>query len=274
LDTYYTLLHIPAGAPAVAVEGAYRRQRERYSPQRVAALGEDVRRVAEQRLAEIDRAYAALLAARRDGAPSQDKPQGSARRSGLSRREILMAAGGALAGLLIIAVVWVLSGQSATSTRLNAAQQNRPAPEIALPALDGGTLKLSDYRGKVVLLNFWYTGCAPCREETPALEAAYKELSGKGLQIIGVNVRQNERAGPDGEADIRKFLADHGVTYPVALDTDNKAGRDYQVYVLPTSVMIDGDGKVRYLMFSAVTTKDVEALFNKLQQETAAVTRR
>src|SRR5437764_1505959 len=83
-----------------------------------------------------------------------------------------------------------------------AAPTNRPAPNFALAGIDGRTVRLSDYRGKVVLLNFWYTGCAPCREETPALEAAYKKLAPQGLQIIGMNVRANERRGADGDADI------------------------------------------------------------------------
>jgi peroxiredoxin len=283
MDTYYTLLNIPPRATPEEVEAAYRRQRERYSPERVASLGEDFRRIAEARLAELDRAYAALSDAgrRRDydasiGGAQSDAPEPAesrrekGSRAGLSRREILMAAGGALVGLLVIALVWAFSGESATTTRLNAAEQNRPAPQFALPTLDGGDVRLSDYRGKVVLVNFWYTGCEPCREETPALQAAYQKLAGQGLEIIGVNVRQNERGGADGDADIRKFVDEYRVTYPIALDADNATNRDYQVYVLPTSVMIDQDGRIRYLMFSAVTTEDVEALFNKLQQETSA----
>ena len=274
MSTHYTLLDIPAQATAEEIESAYQRQRERYSPERVAALGEEFQRIAEQRIAELDSAYAALIDERRrrqydasiGAAP--ERPAASAPRAGLSRREIWMAAGGALIGLLVIAAVWVLSGQRAEGSLPPAAQQNRPAPEFELPGLDGSTVRLSDYRGKVVLLNFWYTGCAPCREETPALQAANRELAGQGLQIIGVNVRLNERAGPDGEADIRKFVDEFGVTYPIALDVESKADRAYQIYVLPTSVMIDRDGQIRYLMFSAVTTRDVEALFKKLQQET------
>jgi peroxiredoxin len=131
-------------------------------------------------------------------------------------------------------------------------------------------VRLSDFRGKVLLLNFWYTGCAPCREETPALQAAYQQLSSQGLEIVGVNVRANERSGAAGEADIRSFVQANKVTYPIALDADSQTGRDYQVYVLPTSVMIDQQGKIRYLFFSATTTEAVEALFTKLQHETSA----
>jgi peroxiredoxin len=276
MDTYYTLLDIPAQAPVEEVMAAYQRQRERYSSVRVAALGDEFRRVAEQRTAELDRAYAVLsdAARRRDYDTSLGGTAAGARRparrSGLSRRELLMAGGGALIGLLVIAVVWMLSSSTASPALPPAAQTNRPAPDFSLPVLGGGSLRLSDYRGKVVLLNFWYTGCAPCREETPALQAAYGRLAGQGLQIIGVNVRANEVAGADGEAAIRKFVGDNGVTYPIVLDADSKANRDYQVYVLPTSVMIDQSGQIRYLMFSAVKTNDVEALFHKLQQENSA----
>ncbi|SRR6266545_2186116 len=275
MDTYYTLLDIPAQATAEEIDAAYPRQRERYSPERVAALGDEFRQIAQARTGELDRAYATLSDAERRRAydvsiglaPAAER---ATPRRGLSQREILMAAGGALVGLLVIAVVWVLSSRAAPPALPPAAEANRPAPEFALPGLDGGTVRLSDYRGKVVLVNFWYTNCAPCREETPALQAAYQKLAGQGLQIVGVNVRGNERKGADGDNDIRKFVADNSVTYPIAMDTESKAGRDYQVYVLPTSFMVDQAGKIRYLLFSTMTTDGVEALFKKLQQETSA----
>jgi len=277
MQTYYTVLDVSAQATATEVEAAYQRQRERYSPERVAALGEEFRRVAEARSAEIERAYAVLVDP--DRRRAYDASVGSRpattrspppRRTGLSQRELLMAAGGALAGLLVIAFVWVLAGRNAGPALPPAAQVNRPAPDFTLPSLNGGDVRLSDYRGKIVLVNFWYTNCAPCREETPALQAIFQKLAEQGLQIIGVNVRGNERKGPDGDEDIRKFTTANGVTYPIALDTDGQADRDYRVYTLPTSFVIDRSGNVRYLLFSAVTGEDVEALFNKLQQETSA----
>src|SRR5262245_22895312 len=116
MDTYYTLLDIPAQATLDQVEAAYRRQRERYSPERVAALGDEFRTVAESRTAELERAYVILSdSARRQeydrsigaaGAPARDR---TSHRSGLTRRELLMAGGGALAGFLVIAIVWVLA---------------------------------------------------------------------------------------------------------------------------------------------------------------------
>lgn len=276
METFYTLLDIPMQATADEIEAAYQRQRARYSPERVAELGDDFRQVAEARSAELERAHAVLTDPTRRQAYDVslgNRPPTSvqtAQRSGLSRREVLMALGGAVLGLLVIAVVWVVSGRQAATTLPPAAEVNRPAIDFTLPTIDGKPLRLSDYRGNVVLVNFWYTNCAPCREETPALQAAYAQLNGQGLQIIGVNVRDNERNGADGDQDIRKFMADHGVTYPIVLDAGSKVNRDYQVYVLPTSAMIDRAGNIRYLLFSAVTTSEVEALFKKLQQETSA----
>src|SRR5438093_197325 len=123
MDTYYTLLDIPAQASADEVEVAYQRQRQRYSPERVAALGDEFRTVAHARTAELERAYLVLSdSARRqeydrhlgDGAaPAGER---APRRSGLTRRELLMAGGGALAGLLMIAVVWILAGRTAQSS--------------------------------------------------------------------------------------------------------------------------------------------------------------
>jgi peroxiredoxin len=283
-NTFYTLLDIPAHATSAEIDAAYQRQRDRYSAERIAALGDEFRAIAEARSAELERAYAVLSDPERRRAYdagiglSQAEPALGAQpvsredlgKRGLSRRELIMAGGGALVGLLVIALVWVLSSRSAGAGLPPVAQANRPAPDFALASIDGGTVRLSDYRGKVVLLNFWYTGCEPCREETPALEAAYKKLAPQGFEIIGMNVRANERRGADGDADIRKFLEAHGVSYPIALDVDSQTGRDYQVYVLPTSLMIDREGKIRYLLFSATTTEAVEALFTKLQQETSA----
>src|SRR5690242_3251369 len=108
MDTYYTLLDIPATAPAEEVAAAYQRQRERYSMERVAALGDDFRRLAETRLAALDQAYDVLSdAARRAdydhsiGDTSRGVTHRAPERRRLSRREALMAIGGALAGLLV-----------------------------------------------------------------------------------------------------------------------------------------------------------------------------
>lgn len=189
-----------------------------------------------------------------------------ARRSGLSKREIVMAAAGAVVGLLIVGLVWFAVGQSADPALPAVGELNRPTPDIALPVLDGGTMRLDDYRGKVVLVNFWATWCEPCKEETPALQQAYQELQAEGLVIVGVNLRRQET---DDEV-VRAFVQEYGVTYPIALDVDGEAARLFQISPIPVSYFIDPAGTVRYVRVGTLTREDVNALFARLRQ-TAAV---
>jgi len=276
MDTYYTLLDIPEAATSEDIAEAYRRQRDRYSSERVADLGEEFRRVAETRTAELDQAYVVLADAARRA--TYDRKLGIAgaaprapRGGSLSRRELLMALGGAAIGLLVIALVWALSGQSAQTALPPVGEVNKPAPDFALPGLDGKDVRLSDYRGKVVLVNFWGTWCEPCKDETPALQAIHQRLGDQGLVIIGVDLRNQERSGPDGVADVRAFTERYGVTYPIALDVAGEMARAFQIYPIPTSFFIDPSGKIRYVRAGPIAAQEIEPIFKQLQQAQAAL---
>jgi cytochrome c biogenesis protein CcmG, thiol:disulfide interchange protein DsbE len=276
MDTYYTVLEIPTTATVDEVAVAYQRQRERYSPERVVALGPEFRQIAEERTAALDQAYVVLSdAARRavydrqltgEKPPAQRAPGG-----GLSRREVLMALGGAAVGLLLIALVWVLSGRNAQPALPPVGELNRPAPDFTLPGLDGQDIRLSDYRGKVVLVNFWGTWCEPCKEETPALQQSYQKLRDQGLVIIGVDLRNQEGDGAEGVDNVRSFTERYGVTYPIALDIKGETARAFQIYPIPTSYFIDPNGTIRYVRVSTLTAEEVEVLFTKLRQATSAL---
>lgn len=276
MDTYYTLLGVSAEATTEEIEAAYERQRERYSPERVVALDGEFRRIAEARTAELRQAYAALSDPQRrraydtsiNGQPTAGAP---VRRNRLSRREVGGLVGGGLAGVMVIALVWLLAGRTAQPALPPVAELHRPAPSFALPALDGTTVRLEDYRGKVVLINFWGTWCEPCKDETPALQEAYRKLRDQGLVIIGVDLRNQERGGADGLADVRTFAQRYGLTYPIALDASGDTARAFQIYPIPTSYFIDQNGMIRYVRVSTLTTQEVEALFTRLQQEASAV---
>lgn len=277
METYYQLLDVPPEAPAEAVEAAYQRQRDRYRPERVAALGEEFQQITRSRLTELERAYAVLADPQRRraydrsiGIGAHDGRGRSRSRAGLSQRERMLAIGGALAGLLVIAAVWILAGRTAQPGVPAVGELNRPAPSFALPDLHGGIVRLSDYRGKIVLINFWGTWCEPCKEETPALQAAYQQLRDEGLVIIGVDLRNQERAGLDGDADVRAFIERYGVTYPIALDVAGETARAYQVLPLPTSYVVDATGTIRYLRVGIIKTDDVATLFRRLRQDWAA----
>lgn len=119
------------------------------------------------------------------------------------------------------------------------AQSPRPAPRVALRDLKGRTVRLSDFKGKVVLLNFWATWCPPCRAEIPELIKWQREYGSKGLQIVGVTYP------PTNRRKVRSFLRAFKVSYPVLWgDKKTKALFDAGE-TLPFSVVIDHEGKVR-----------------------------
>jgi peroxiredoxin len=110
------------------------------------------------------------------------------------------------------------------------------APEFALPSLDIKTISLSDYDGKVIVLNFWATFCAPCREEMPALQTLWTHHKSSGLVVLAVAIDQGD---PD---TVHNYINNIRTDFPVVIDTKN-IRKQYEVQVLPTSYIIGRDGK-------------------------------
>jgi cytochrome c biogenesis protein CcmG, thiol:disulfide interchange protein DsbE len=268
MEHYYRLLQVSESASTAEIEDAYQKQRVLYNPERVVALDAELHGRAEQRLAEIELAYETLADPDRRAVydatlrTQAAKPANRAAHTGVTRREILMSAAGAIVGLALIAVVWVMAGRSAEPALPPVGEVNRLAPNFELPGLDGGTVSLSDYRGKVVLINFWGTWCEPCKEETPALQAAYQELGGRGLAIIGVNLFSQETAGDQA---VRDFISPYGVTYPIALDTNGDIARAFQISPIPVSYFVDPSGNIRFVKVGTLKAAEVRALFERLQ---------
>lgn len=113
----------------------------------------------------------------------------------------------------------------------------RPAPEFALPSLRGGEIRLSDFRGKVVLLNFFASWCAPCAAEAPDLRATSEKYGGRNVVFVGVAIL-------DEFKEAQAFLERHRLPYPAAFDRGNKIMERYQVTGLPTSIFIDPAGMI------------------------------
>jgi thiol-disulfide isomerase/thioredoxin len=147
---------------------------------------------------------------------------------------------------------------------------DRPAPTFEVPAVAGGSVNLEAYKGKVVLLNFWGTWCEPCKRELPALETAHQQYGDQGLVVIGVNLTDDELAQGRNEEAIRAYLAQFGVTYPVALDMEGEITNAYRVFPLPTSFFIDGEGRIRYVHIGELTLDDVQARFLELKEAASA----
>jgi peroxiredoxin len=111
-----------------------------------------------------------------------------------------------------------------------------PTPEINLATPDGKKLSLKDFRGKIVLLNFWASWCVPCREEMPAMEKLYQEFKDKNFVILAVAVK-------DRKQDAVDFAKELKITYPIALDPDAKVGQEYGAWGLPATYIIGPKGE-------------------------------
>lgn len=120
-----------------------------------------------------------------------------------------------------------------------------PAPDFELISLSGEGTALEDFRGKVVLLNFWATWCGPCRLEMPAFQARFDSL-GDDLSVVAVNF-------DEAESDVQAFVDELGLTFDVLLDPGAEVQRLYQVRGYPTSYLIDQDGVVRIIHIGIMT---------------------
>jgi thiol-disulfide isomerase/thioredoxin len=114
-----------------------------------------------------------------------------------------------------------------------------PTQPLALKDLDGQLHDLADYRGKVVVVNFWATWCAPCREELPSLERLRDAMRGRPFEALAVNVAE-------GESRVKRFLAEVPLRLPVLLDTEGDTQRAWKVRGIPATFLLDAQGSIRY----------------------------
>jgi thiol-disulfide isomerase/thioredoxin len=169
--------------------------------------------------------------------PPATPPRRAAGLTWLSAGLILMAAGGCQRT--------DDGGGQENAGRTPSAMTTVAAPDFALTTLDGATVRLSDYRGKVVLLDFWATWCGPCRMSIPHLKQLYTELGAGGadFEIIGIAVG-------DREPVVRRFVKSEGIDYVICLG-DQAVAAAYAIQSIPTAYLVDRDGTVvaRYLGF-------------------------
>ena len=139
-----------------------------------------------------------------------------------------------MAGLLVS----VPSAQ-AQSNVLHTVKGNPVAAEFSLEDIDGKVHHLSDYRGKVVMVNFWATWCPPCRQELPSMERLWLATRDKGVVMLAINI------GEDADT-IFTFTSDYPVTFPLLMDRDSSVIKHYPVLGVPTSFIIDPQGRIIY----------------------------
>ena len=120
------------------------------------------------------------------------------------------------------------------------------APEFELQTLNGENVKLSDFRGKRVMINFWASWCGPCREEMPDLQKFYED---KDIEILAVNLTDSEISLDN----VKDFRDEFGLTFPILLDTDLVVASIYQIQPIPTTYMVDSNGIITNMAFGALT---------------------
>jgi thiol-disulfide isomerase/thioredoxin len=158
-------------------------------------------------------------------------------------------------------VVCVVVGSFSTATTLPADDSETavaPAPQWELTNVEGKLVKLSDFHGKVVILDFWATWCVPCRVEIPHFIELQKQYGNKGLTIIGVSL---DEQGPEV---VKKFVKRLGVNYPIVIGNEKVVEAYGGIYAIPTTFVIDRQGRIvsRHIGYDdkAVFEKEIQAL--------------
>jgi peroxiredoxin len=137
----------------------------------------------------------------------------------------------------IIALVFsVFAASSLASSGL----EGQPAPDFALKSSTGENMRLSEYRGDVVMINFWATWCGPCRQEMPLLDALYARYQRVGFNLLGVNIDDDSRRA-------MQMIEELGVNFPVLFDARKEVSKLYEVEAMPVTVIVDRAGTVRYI---------------------------
>lgn len=147
--------------------------------------------------------------------------------------------------LLVVGVLMISSGGLASA-----------APDFAATTLTGQDVRLSDYRGQVVMLNFWATWCPPCRAEMPGIQAAYAERQDEGFTVLAIN-------NAETPAQIQPFAQSLGLQFPIVLDTSSQLQRTFGIRGYPTSIFVDAQGAVYATHPGFVSETDLEAYINE-----------
>ncbi|HWI61925.1 MAG TPA: thiol-disulfide oxidoreductase ResA [Symbiobacteriaceae bacterium] len=163
--------------------------------------------------------------------------------------------------VLAIFALWV--GYLLLGTDAKAAGTGIPngakAPDFELKTTDGTAIKLSDLKGKAVMLNFFATWCPPCRAEMPALQEVYKEYEAKGFVVLAINLNESNLA-------VNQFRDKLGLTFPIVIDKDDHVSKLYDIVPLPTSYFINKDGVVVGKWTGEITKEKLRSFVKQIAQ--------
>lgn len=139
---------------------------------------------------------------------------------------------------IILLVLSIFMGSSLASSGLT----GQTAPDFVLKSSTGENLRLSEYRGDVVMINFWATWCGPCRQEMPLLDELYGRYQRVGFSLLGVNIDDDSRRA-------MAMVKELGVRFPVLFDEEKKVSKLYEVEAMPLTILLDREGTVRHIHY-------------------------
>jgi peroxiredoxin len=138
--------------------------------------------------------------------------------------------------VLVIILSLKLNDSSFKFSNQVAIKDNLPAPDFTFPGLDGKMVRLSDYKGKVVLVNIWATWCPPCVDEMPSMEKLYQKLKGENFEILAVSIDE------PGLKAVAPFMKKSNLTFPALIDSEGTIKAVYEITGVPESFIIDQQG--------------------------------
>lgn len=141
--------------------------------------------------------------------------------------------------IAVLVLGYLTAGAAGAAQTLSRLEDPPMAPVLELEDMDGRVYRLADYRGQVVIVNFWATWCPPCRREMPSMERAWEQVRDEGIMMLAVNVGED----PD---TVFTFTADYPVSFPLLLDQDATVTESWPLRGLPTTYVIDPRGRVVY----------------------------
>jgi peroxiredoxin len=164
-------------------------------------------------------------------------------------------------GLVLLAALTALPAFDGWSMGSRVPTVGMQAEDFQLADLDGKSQSLSQYRGKIVLVNFWATWCKSCTTEMPAMQASFDKLHDKGFVVLAINELEDD-------AKVREHIKQYGYTYPVLMDRDNKVANQFGVFGLPVSVFIDQEGRVQgYIKGGLLTEQKIDETVVRIQKQ-------
>jgi cytochrome c biogenesis protein CcmG/thiol:disulfide interchange protein DsbE len=169
----------------------------------------------------------------------------------------------AMLGLIVFVAVAAFFGV-ALADKNRTQPTSGSAPDFSLTTFDGQAVRLSDLRGKVVMINFWASWCGPCRDEAPELQRTWDRYKDRGVVFLGI-------AYTDTERNAQAFLKEYGTTYPNGLDLGTRISGQYHIQGVPETFIVDRDGKVVEFVMAPLTELALSAKLDRALAQGRAV---